>query len=284
MRSPRSNGPRRTRIERELGVAALSLGLTFVNPTRAAEPGESTAEASSAARIAELNESGARAYAERNYRAAIEKFVEAYAIDHDPNLLFNVARCYEKLGDLDAAVEKYQAFVAAPGADTEGRIKAKASLVELERLRERSAEPEPEATTSAASSSTDTTSASSSRESTHALWGWTTLGAGAVLVGAGATFYALGVRDHRQVTGNAGYTDPSVVHPLTRQEAQSYVDGGDTKKLVGGVGLGLGGALLATGIVLLVTGKSEPPAAESQAGLTLTPGPHGVFAGYFGRF
>src|SRR6478735_6538118 len=116
-------------------VAALGLSLSRL---ASAEPSAeaTTNSTDGSARITELNETGARAYAERNYRAAIEKFVEAYAIDHDPNLLFNVARCYEKLGDLPAAIEKYQAFLAAPGADTEGRVKANASLAELERLRD----------------------------------------------------------------------------------------------------------------------------------------------------
>src|SRR5690348_4833334 len=121
------------RFPYSLGAAALALGVALASPAAHAEPPSSDAEA---ARIAELNEAGARAYNGRNYRAAIEKFVEAYAIDHDPNLLFNIARSYEKLGEVDAAIEKYEAFMAAPGADTEGRLKAKASLAELQKLRD----------------------------------------------------------------------------------------------------------------------------------------------------
>ena len=66
-------------------------------------------EPADAARVTELNEAGARFYREKNYRRAIEKFIEAYAIDRDPNLLFNIARCYEELGDTRAAIEKYTA-------------------------------------------------------------------------------------------------------------------------------------------------------------------------------
>jgi hypothetical protein len=110
-----------------------------------------------------------------------------------------------------------------------------------------------------------------------------TLGAGVVVTGVGATFYALGVSDHHQVTTPAGYGDSSVVYPMTRAEAQSYVDSGNTKKIIGGIGLGLGGALIATSVVLFVTG-SAPSSSSEAAKLTLTPSKEGFYAGYAGRF
>ena len=264
-----------------LGAVAVALAVTFAAPSVGAEPGASEADA---ARIAELNEAGARAYNARNYRAAIEKFVEAYAIDHDPNLLFNIARAYEKLGEVDAAIEKYEAFVAAPGADTEGRLKAKASLAELEALRQQGAKG-PAASSGAVEDGRAASSARSSEPSTLArALPWVTLGTGAVVTGVGITLYALGVRDHRMVTDTAGYGDPSEVYPLTRAETQAYVDAGNTKKLIGGIGMGVGGALVATGVVLLVTGKSTAPSASDTTGVTVAPSSHGVYAGYTGSF
>jgi hypothetical protein len=254
----------------------LALGAALASATARAEAGE--APDASASRIAELNEAGTRAYANRNYRAAIEKFVEAYAIDPDPNLLFNIARAYEKLGELDAAIEKYETFVAAPGADTEGRLKAKASLAELRQLRDAggasTARPEGEAPASDGSSAP--------LPATRIL-PWVTLGTGVVLTGAGVTLYALGARDHGTVTKTPGYGDPSVVYPVTRAEAQAYVDSGDTKKLVGGIGMGVGGALVVTGFVLLLTGNSATASSEA-ARVTLSPSRDGLYAGYAGRF
>lgn len=267
---------------RTLPVILVALGVTLSSAAFGAEAGGSP-DAAASARIAELNETGARAYAERNYRTAIEKFVEAYAIDHDPNLLFNIARCYEKLGDLGAAIEKYEAFVAAPGADTEGRIKAKASLTELEHLREQGGVAPREGATAGGESAPPAAETSDTSGSSFDVWPWVTLGAGVVVTGVGATFYALGASDHAQVTDAAGYNEPSVVHPMTRSEAQGYVDSGNTKKLVGGISLGLGGALIATGVVLLVTGKSAEPASQA-ASFTLSPSTEGVVAGYSGRF
>jgi len=263
-----------------LGAAAVVFALTGAAGRAQAEPAEAT-EAESA-RIAELNEAGARAYNGRNYRVAIEKFVEAYAIDHDPNLLFNIARAYEKLGEIDAASEKYEAFLKAPGADTEGRLKAKASLAELEKLREQGA-TSPPGSASPAEGAVAPDESSEPSPLARAL-PWATLGAGAVATGVGVTLYALGMRDHRSLTDTAGYGDASRVYPLTRAEAQAYVDSGDTKKLIGGVCMGVGGALVVTGVVLLVTGKSSASSASETAGVTFAASAHGVYAGYTGRF
>src|SRR5688572_30400720 len=87
---------------------------------RAAETRSNAAAPANQANVAQLNEEGAAFYAARDYRRAIEKFIQAYAIDTDPNLLFNIARCYEELGEVDAAIEKYETFLKTPGADTRG--------------------------------------------------------------------------------------------------------------------------------------------------------------------
>jgi hypothetical protein len=267
-----------------MSIRGLFLASVLATGVAGAEPSGGDAADAPAARISELNESGAKAYAERNYRTAIEKFVEAYAIDHDPNLLFNIARCYEKLGDAAAAIEKYEAFIAAPGADTEGRLKAKASLRELRELERQGGASS--ATASDATPEPDGPSpdpAAPSSSSSPRLWPWLALGGGIVVTGVGATFYVLGVRDHDQVTHAPGYADGNAVHPMTRAEAQSYVASGDRKKLVGGIGLGIGGALLATAAVLFVSGGKSSKPAES-ATLELEPSPGGAFATYRGSF
>jgi hypothetical protein len=110
------------------------------------------------------------------------------------------------------------------------------------------------------------------------------LGAGALVTGAGVTLYALGVRDHRTVTDTVGYGEPTVVYPVTRAQAQAYVDAGDTKKLAGGIALGVGGALVVTGVVLLLTGKSSTSGTSETAVVAFAPSSHGVYAGYTGRF
>lgn len=270
-------------------IAAVLLFATVSASTGAhAEPNPGDAGSSaSAGRVAELNEAGAKAYANRNYRGAIEKFVEAYAVDHDPNLLFNIARCYEKLGEVSAAIEKYEAFIAAPGADTDGRLKAQSSLRELRALESQGGtrvdRPKEATAPNGDPAPNPETAAAPGASSSPRLLPWLALGGGVVLAGVGATFYVLGMRDHDRVTDAPGYGESDTVHPMTRAEAQDYVDSGDTKKIIGGVGLGVGGALLATSALLFLSaGRASQP--EQATALRIEPSSTGFFAAYAGKF
>ncbi|HEX2731508.1 MAG TPA: tetratricopeptide repeat protein [Polyangiaceae bacterium] len=222
--------------------------------------------------VTRLNEEGMGLYKLRDYRRAVEKFIQAYAIDHDPNLLFNIARCYEQLGDVEAAIEKYEEFVKMPGADTQGRQRAYDSLnqlhqlantpkVELEPTREEQhteqAPPKPEPAPPVA------------RESGPGLLPWVLLGAGVLTSAAGATVYYLGQSDHQDVENQPNFGEPGRVVGMTRTEAKALVDSGDQKKLMGLAGLGVGGALLITSAVLFIWSgdTSNEESATPQAAL-----------------
>jgi hypothetical protein len=240
-------------------------------PGSAAEARAGAPSATTPTNVAQLNEEGASLYAARDYRRAIEKFIQAYAVDSDPNLLFNIARCYEELGEVDAAIEKYEAFLKTPGADTRGRQRARESLQVL-----RESGGKPIGTSAAAgTSSAAPPSAEVGTETTkgHGNWPWVALGGSVVFAAVGTTFYVLGISDHNQVTDAEGYGDPGAVSDMTRSEAEELVSSGDTKKLVGGISLGLAGALAATYVVLLVTG--DDPGPSEQPSLAFDLSPHG---------
>jgi tetratricopeptide (TPR) repeat protein len=251
------------------------------------------ADAGRTARLTELNEAGAKLYRERNYRRAIEKFIEAYALDHDPNLLFNVARCYEELGDTTAAIEKYTAYINAPGADASGRVRAEQSLRALRELQRRAASDaktakpapptsEPPAATAAADAAAPS---DGSGTPTQTILAWSALGAGALVAGVSATVFYLGMRDHDRVTGAPGYGDPAAAHPLTMAEARDLIDSGDRKKLTGGIGLALGGALVATSVALfLLPSAKDAREPASSFALGWAPGASGFRAAWTVRF
>jgi len=258
----------------------VACGVLLPLPAVAAEPADD--DRTPAARVDELNEAGAKYYSARSYRLAIEKFIEAYAIDHDPNLLFNIARCYEELGETAAAIEKYEAFIAAPGADASGRLRAEESLRALRGL---PVEGTDEKEKEAPASTPDAEGGSGAEPSTVGVLPWVALGGGVVVAGLGATFYALGASDHAEVTSAPGYGDPSTVYPMTESEATALVESGNTKKVVGAIGLGLGGALIATSVVLFVTAGKSGPARESSAlRFTVDPGPRRLSLGVTGSF
>ncbi|MET0409653.1 MAG: tetratricopeptide repeat protein [Polyangiaceae bacterium] len=232
--------------------ALISLMAPALHAQSPAQPEAAPAASKS---VAQLNEEGTAFYQQRDYRRAIERFIQAYAIDPDPNLLFNVARSYERLGEVDAAIEKYEQFLNTPGADASGRSRAQESL---RALRESKSAPAPAASHSgepvpAASSATSAPDASAG----PSLLPWVVLGGGVVFTTVGVSLYLLGASDHNEVTDARGYGQADAVVPMTRAEAEDLVSSGDTKKLIGGIGLGLGGALLTTYVILLATGSSS---------------------------
>jgi len=256
-------------------VIAASASLTFgsalsLAPAWAGEPQQPASASSS---LEQLNEEGASLYAARDYRRAIEKFIQAYAIEPDPNLLFNIARCYEELGEVDAAVEKYEAFLKTPGADTRGQRRARESLAALREARA-GASSAAAASPNAAVAEPVPAQPAPSEAPTSQLVPWLTLGGSALFAAVGTTFYLLGASDHDDVTSTRGFDDGATVSEMTHREADDLVSSGDTKKLLGGISFGLAGALAATYVVLLVTQDDESPPERQPGpsiGLSLTP-------------
>ncbi len=91
------------------GFARLVMVLAFGLATFHA----STARADDAAhqKAIDLFHRGGEAYRAGHFQEAIDLLKQAYEIEHDPTLLYNLARAYENLGDLDNAVATYNAYL-----------------------------------------------------------------------------------------------------------------------------------------------------------------------------
>lgn len=251
VRAARSRWMQRSRASIALG--GLLLGVAF-GPNAA----HAQAPSSDAARAVQLNEAGAELYTASNYAGALAAFERAYALIGEPNLLFNIAGCYEQLGQRERAIEYYHRFLGAPEAGPEGRKRA---IEALEALEANTPAQPPFAPTPAEPSAWD-----------HPAWPLATLGSGILLAGLGTGLYLDGARDHDEVTGAPGSASPSRPSALTEVEAQRLIDSGDTKKLIGGIGLGLGSALIATHVVLSLWRAGEAETPEARAELRLVPG------------
>ena len=92
----------------------------------------------------------------------------------------------------------------------------------------------------------------------------------------------MGVSDHHEVTQAQGFGDPNAVTALTQRQAQDLVDSGDSKKLIGGVSLGVAGALAATYVVLLIT--DDRPSVSEGPSLALDWSPKGSSLTFHGSF
>jgi hypothetical protein len=233
------------RIAPLLGAAGSACSaLLWVGPVHA------EASSSDATRAMQLNDTGSELYAAGNYAAALQTFEHAYALVTEPNLLFNIAGCHEQLGDRNQAIEYYRWFLSSPGVNPEGRRRAIAALGRLtdEPPPAPPAQPEP--------------------KPESVVWPLATLGAGILFAGVGAGLYVDGAHDQNEVTRAPVDGDGS----LTDAQSQKLIDSGDTKKLVGAISLGVGGALIATHVVLIVWRASEKEHDAPSAELRLVPG------------
>jgi len=68
-----------------------------------------------------LSMEGSAAFQAGDLETALTRFSEAYELDPTPDLVFNMGRVHEQLGNLEAAAEAYAKFVRLPGIDLETR-------------------------------------------------------------------------------------------------------------------------------------------------------------------
>jgi hypothetical protein len=107
---------------------------------------------------------------------------------------------------------------------------------------------------------------------------------GGAVVAAGAVIYALGVRDHQQVTGAAGYGVPGGVSTTTEADAHRLVESGRTRKVVGGTALAVGGAVLAASVAVMLILPDRHPEGGGAVALGVAPAPGGGALLVAGRF
>ena len=111
------------------------------------------------------------------------------------------------------------------------------------------------------------------------------LGAGAAVALAGGVVFALGARDHAKVSDSSGYGMPGAVDSLTEAQANALIQSGDRKKLIGVIGFGVGGALLATsGILWAIRSSGESEHVIAGVGFGVPPSGDGAQLTLRGRF
>ena len=225
---------------------------------------------------------GLALYAAQDYRHALERFIGALALEEDPNVLFNIARCYEQLGELDAALEKYEQFLSAPESDAAGVTRARASIAAITAARQAPRRTSPRTSFQLVHAVSDAPAADPGPPQTSGA-PWLLLGGTVAFAAAGATVYVLGARDHAEVTRLPEYNKGDVRAAMTWRRANDLVDSGNTKRLTGGILLGAGGALALTTVVLLLTQDSprQPEPAIAVAPALLDGGSGLLLAGRF---
>lgn len=232
-------------------------------------------------------------------------FENAFQLDPNPVLMWNVARAYEEDGKLARAKQRFQTLIGMKGApqalvdrakerisDIDARAAKAADAERLERERAekerlrlelerkeaaRKAEEEEAKRKAQEAALKASQQEFEDRSQLLSISGWTAVGLGVVLAGAGVAlhFVAESDRDNVRIPSE---TVPEIgaITSVTQVEAKSIEQRADSMDTLGAVGTAVGGAVLATGVTLLVIDAlAAPPVMGSveveDAGLSTTP-------------
>jgi hypothetical protein len=81
-------------------------------------------------------DAGARAWRDGDFARALERFRAAQELSPHPESLFNIARAEERLGDVDAAIADYEAYLAAlPQAPDAAEVRQTVAALRASRAR-----------------------------------------------------------------------------------------------------------------------------------------------------
>lgn len=219
-------------------------------------------------------QNGAAYYERANYTMALEEFERAYRLETAPELLYNMGRCHEGLGQLDRAIQRFEAFLKAkPDANNAPVVQAR--IVNLRKQLEARkpgptpapavpvAPPEAKAPEEAPAPPPPTPTR---ERATLKLAGWAALGAGAAVMTVGGILGGMASRK----TGE--YEDGYARH-MAYEEAQEILNQAQGLETGMFVCLGVGAAAAATGAVLLIldSRKEAAPATARAGGLRIRP-------------
>src|SRR5437868_1668528 len=104
-------------------VVALLGGIALATSDARAESPEAAVE--------RLANEALTAYKGADYKRAVELLEQAYDLRQVPALLYNLAKAYDKLGDIEHAYDTYRQYVDSAAADPKLKARAEARLTAL---------------------------------------------------------------------------------------------------------------------------------------------------------
>ena len=223
----------------------------------------STQELQEQAEVERLSAAGVEAYKAKEYNKAVGLFQQALAIQPVPNLLYNIARACELMGDDRKAVFYYTKFIRAQDVSDAARDKARGRLADLEaRMLAASPAPEPTNWEEGASDGPVVLGGMDTEDDLGAMTvaGWVTASGGTALV---LVSTVLAVRMGDEVDSFNGTTE--------LEQKRAYRQNAEALGLAADVGFGVGAALLATGATLLALEWMEVSDDSATSNFQLSP-------------
>ncbi len=233
-------------------------------------------------RAVEAYRRGTELYNEAKFEEALEAFQEAATLYASPDFQFNIAKCYERLGEYEQAIRSYQTYLRT-AEDSSDRAVIEASIEDLERrLAERDAaaqkdpDPDPQPQPDA--------EAKKPPGKALIITGGVLIGVGAAVALGGGLGFGIPVSADNKRLGEVLDDNPD---GLTFAEADAIADGARGKQIGEIAFVAAGSAVLVTGVALLAVGLAKKKkAAGTTAQLQVAPswGRSGVGLTLSGRF
>lgn len=190
-------------------------------------------------------------YQKKEYDLAAQNFQKAYDLTQHRDLLYNLARCQEHLGNKEAAVDAYLAYLATSPTDETAIIHRVRELGGEERLQKAlagAAEKKSNGAQVAGPVRLDEIKGSGTN-----IWPWVVGGTGLVALGVGTVFglQALDAAD------NARSAD-------LYKKAKENKEKAESRATLANITIGIGAAALVGAAALWFFSDSEEPAATSR--------------------
>jgi hypothetical protein len=246
------------------GLVALGLALGPV-PARALGP-------SVKSQVDELNARAIEKFQAKEYEQAVALFEEAYALQPEPNYLFNIGRIYEESGNLERSVEFYERFVKEPGVPLDARERGLERLRVLRAILEETApkpepepepevepepEPEPEPEAKPEPEPEPEPEPAPTKPPALRIAGYAVLGTGGVLLATAGV-----------LAGLASARANELVDQHTLERRNDTIESGRAMALSADVLFGVGGAATVAGLVMVLVTVRRKPEASARASVS----------------
>jgi tetratricopeptide (TPR) repeat protein len=258
----------------------LAIALTAFATAQFPEPARagSTVASKDQKKAADLFKKSVDAYRKGDFQTTVDLLTQAYALDPQPVLLYNLARAQEGLGNTDAAIDAYEKFLAQdPKAADRGAIEQRLTTLRRQRderiaaQKAREAEPTKPSPLPSPTAPKATTVPPPGEEprpepEQRTMYPYVVGGVGIALLGTGA------------VTGllaKSGESDANAER--TQQRAIEQRDSADSLAAVSTVTFIAGGILLAMGVGWFVLDTPSKKSASQNISPRVALGP-----GYIG--
>jgi tetratricopeptide (TPR) repeat protein len=236
------------RVSRALAFAVMLVALTSAAaPARAEEPGSVEAQA------LDLFDKSEASYQKGRFAEAARYLRDAYALRPEPVLLYNLARAYEGMGELEHAAHAYEDFLAAePNAKDRASIETRVAtlhnqIAERDAAQRRASAPPPKKVSPVP---------------------WIVAGAGAVGIGVGAVLAVSSANRHRDAIADTAQT----IAEHDQDAAKSLATAANVAFIAGGVAAAIGvvwGLLDLRAVAASRSASLAPWAAPGAVGLAL---------------